>query len=69
MALTLNESPLRPQSGRAKDGEQERKGKCKAAKGHIIIWYRPTAQGGGRLTDARSGADAAERSAYAREQY
>ena len=37
MALTLNESPLRPQSGWAKDGEQKREGKCKAAKGHIYM--------------------------------
>ena len=35
IGLTLDGSLLRPQSGGAKDGEHEREGKCKAAKGHI----------------------------------
>ena len=71
MALTLDGSLLRSQRGGEKGGrESERKGKWEGAKGDTyIIWYRPCAWRERELTDARSGADAAERNAYARGPY
>ena len=70
MALTLNESPLLPQRGGDQDGkESERKGKQGGKGRYIYIWYRPCAWREWEPTDARSGADAAERSAYARGPY